>query len=156
MTLAVHRHKRRQSQSNNSSSSKKPCLGILSDSLRNDKPTQEPASAQRSRAPTVPSLSSLASPIDCDSDWDPGVVFDGLRIIINNDIDGGEAESDCEVVEVTGEDHDEELHEYLCSFAKEQGDNPYDEDWIPKYWKKRARQACEHKSQYHLPPIDDT
>jgi hypothetical protein len=84
-----------------------------------------------------------------DYGWEPGVVFDGLRIIVNEEIDGGEVESDCERVDETWEDLDKEgLNEYLCSFANEQGDNPYDEDWLPNLQKKRARQAREHKGQY--------
>jgi len=85
--------KQARKQSCNLASSKNQCLDKASESSSAKKLTSAQECPQASSSPSSHAHLTQPDDYDSDHDWEPGVVFDGLRVIVNEEIDGGEVES---------------------------------------------------------------
>ncbi|KAF9461685.1 hypothetical protein BDZ94DRAFT_1310317, partial [Collybia nuda] len=92
-------------------------------------------SSRESSRPVIPGAES-----NIHEDWaDLHMYLDSTRFIIADDDDGFESNSDLEEGE-EGEDWEtKDLQERLVNLAKEQGDDPTDEDWLPRELRKKKQ-----------------
>jgi hypothetical protein len=102
-----------------------------------------PSIRARSQAPSPPP--SYKNP-SIEADWNPGITHNGLKIIIDEEVNGGERDSNVEELEETWSNLDNwDFNKYLYLLACKYSDNPSDEDWVPDRDKKQCYKAYPRK-----------
>ena len=83
-----------------------------------------------------------------DDDWQLKTYFDSTRPIIDDKL-GLDTDSDVEEVPEWEDIGDKDLQGHLVDMAREQGDDPTDEDWLPlKLLKKKRKLKQDQTSMY--------